>query len=230
MGLDAVELIMDVEKTFGIEIDEHDLQDIRTVGGLHAYVLAHAEQTERPVCCSAHSFYHLRRALVSTLDLPREALTPSSDLASLLPLRSRRRLWARLGGLDLELPRLQRGPVVAWGIVLLSASAAYGWTALFGFTHDGSMLIFDIGVFLTTATILYFLTDRIRFKIPGGSSVGDVARAISELNFGHYFTERPGLDHDDIWTILQQIVVDQLAVKPSEVTYDARFIEDLGMD
>jgi acyl carrier protein len=40
MGLDSVELIMSIEKEFGIEIADRDAEKVATVGGMHDYVFA----------------------------------------------------------------------------------------------------------------------------------------------------------------------------------------------
>ena len=41
MGLDIVEMVMEVERTFGFEIPNVDAGRLRTVGDLHAYIRDH---------------------------------------------------------------------------------------------------------------------------------------------------------------------------------------------
>ena len=41
MGLDIVELVMEVEETFGIDIPDQDAERLRTVGDLYWYVREH---------------------------------------------------------------------------------------------------------------------------------------------------------------------------------------------
>ena len=51
-----------------------------------------------------------------------------------------------------------------------------------------------------------------------GLAVGGVALAAS------------GWDDRQAWMVLSEVVVEQLGVKPEQVTRDARFIQDLGAD
>jgi acyl carrier protein len=41
MGLDIVEMVMEVERAFGIQIADADAGKLRTVGDLHAYIRDH---------------------------------------------------------------------------------------------------------------------------------------------------------------------------------------------
>ena len=42
MGLDVVELIMNIEAQYDIQISDSDARVMRSVGDLHEYILAHA--------------------------------------------------------------------------------------------------------------------------------------------------------------------------------------------
>ncbi|MDB6026999.1 MAG: hypothetical protein JWM68_3222 [Verrucomicrobiales bacterium] len=41
---------------------------------------------------------------------------------------------------------------------------------------------------------------------------------------------RPAPSDDEVWCRIKKIVVEQLGVKPEQVTREARFVQDLGMD
>ncbi|MEZ6137254.1 MAG: hypothetical protein R3C53_20385 [Pirellulaceae bacterium] len=70
MGLDTVELAMEVEESFGITIPDGRACEMRTVGGLFSFILAETrDQTRDPISClSAATFYDLRRRLVSQIE------------------------------------------------------------------------------------------------------------------------------------------------------------------
>ena len=43
MGLDAVELVVNVEAKYGFAMSDAQARDMRSVGDLHSYILAHAQ-------------------------------------------------------------------------------------------------------------------------------------------------------------------------------------------
>jgi hypothetical protein len=43
MGLDVVQLVMNVEERYGFTIPDSDAREMRSVGDLHTYILEHAE-------------------------------------------------------------------------------------------------------------------------------------------------------------------------------------------
>lgn len=62
MGLDTVELVIEVEESFGISIGDEDAPGIVTVGDLFEYVLERVGS--RPtLCLTSLAFYRLRRAI-----------------------------------------------------------------------------------------------------------------------------------------------------------------------
>lgn len=48
MGLDVVELLMNIEAQYGIHIPDADARVMRSVGDLHEYILAHASPPPDP--------------------------------------------------------------------------------------------------------------------------------------------------------------------------------------
>jgi len=48
MGLDVVQLVMNIEKRFGFTVPDADARKMRSVGDLHAYILEHAQPRPNP--------------------------------------------------------------------------------------------------------------------------------------------------------------------------------------
>src|SRR5205809_427702 len=83
MGLDLVELVMEVEDEFGIQIADDDASHIETVGQLHSYVCrkigsGHAIQGR---CHSMAVFHRVREALVNTGIAATGEITLETDLS-----------------------------------------------------------------------------------------------------------------------------------------------------
>ncbi len=49
MGLDTVEIVMEVENTFGIQIPDRDAEKILKVGDFHNYVWEHVKGTKTTI-------------------------------------------------------------------------------------------------------------------------------------------------------------------------------------
>ena len=92
MGLDLVELVMEVEETFGFSIRDEDAAKLDTVGKLYDYILANRFEGKEQGCLSNVTFYKLRRALLSVLPIARSDVRLSSDLKKIIP-DHRRRIW-----------------------------------------------------------------------------------------------------------------------------------------
>jgi acyl carrier protein len=93
MGLDTVELVMEIEDEFGIAIPDADAELIQTAGQLHAYVCYRLRPRPVPACPSARAFYHLRAAIRRHCPIPRDAIRPSALLSRLLPEDLRAHCW-----------------------------------------------------------------------------------------------------------------------------------------
>jgi acyl carrier protein len=91
MGLDTVELVMEVEDEFGISVADADAEMIQTVGQLHAYVCHRLRPRGETICPSARAFYRFRRALLARQPVPRRCVRPSSRITRLLPQECRDR-------------------------------------------------------------------------------------------------------------------------------------------
>lgn len=97
MGLDIVEIVLTVEERFGILMPDSDMPQIETVGEFYTYILnALARQNTEQVCLTSATFYQLRRGLVE-LGIARTEIRPTTSLTALLPARTRRIKWKKLG-------------------------------------------------------------------------------------------------------------------------------------
>jgi len=96
MGLDTVELVMELEDEFEISIPDADAEKLETLGQTFDYILSRLRDRQELVCPSARAFYKVRRELMTTCGIPREAIQPDSQIGDLLPDDSQRRKWKQV--------------------------------------------------------------------------------------------------------------------------------------
>ncbi len=60
MGLDSVEILVNVENTFGITISNYEAEKIATVGDIHNVVWRNIQGRQSMRCRSQQLFYKLR--------------------------------------------------------------------------------------------------------------------------------------------------------------------------
>jgi len=107
MGLDGVELIMEIEKAFEISIPDPEAEKIRTVGDLHNSVWNHLKDQHSNRCNSQMLFYKLRIYFTSTYGLERNYFRSDTKLNDILPYENRRELYLDFASnIHLKLPGL----------------------------------------------------------------------------------------------------------------------------
>ena len=79
MGLDAVELVMSVEETFGIEIADREVGTIRTAGDLHRCVLRKLGVSEDEPR-AAEAWDRLVAIFADEFGVPPETVVPEADI------------------------------------------------------------------------------------------------------------------------------------------------------
>jgi hypothetical protein len=229
MGLDLLELILDTEETFGIQIDDNHAAWIQTPGALAAYVAARIAATREVRCRSQAGFYRLRSALMTTCDVPRKRIRPSTPLAELLPQDARlSERWARLKtALDscYRLPAPEYPPRLARWImtiqcalpVLLLFHAAWQKWPVF------PSLVAVLTLFVSTGSLMQWRFQHWRTRIP------KKFRTVAELlPYVRIPSSLPWSDTDILKTILL-LTSEHSGVPLHEIREDSRFVQDLGM-
>ena len=83
MGLDGVEIVMELEDEFGITISDDEASRLQSVSEVVDCVYRRCDHRPRVSCVSAHTFYRLRRALVDLAGVGRRQVRTESALATL---------------------------------------------------------------------------------------------------------------------------------------------------
>jgi acyl carrier protein len=98
MGLDYVELVMEFEDEFDVQIPDAVATEMCTVGDSVETILSLLRQRPHAmgVCQTARSFYRLRSELHQSFGIPRHRIKPGSRLAEFELERVPRREWSKV--------------------------------------------------------------------------------------------------------------------------------------
>jgi acyl carrier protein len=107
MGLDTVELVIDVEKRFDISIPNHEAENIYTVQDFADCVFNKVLIRPTLTCKSRILFYRFRAFLVDKLSVSRNEVLLKTKISDLIPVDRLKWTWKTLEtDLEVELPAL----------------------------------------------------------------------------------------------------------------------------
>lgn len=233
MGMDTVEMVMEMEDTFGVELTEADVEAVRTPRDLVDVIFGKLRHSDVQVCQTQRGFYLLRRAFMQELGLARNDIRLDSHFREWIPPEHERELWPRLqvsvsarGWPDLARPlwmvRLLTCIVLAVMIIICLAITTFLATA----PVAGFIISIMPALILTIplAIVAAWSTERYRHYIPGRyQTIRDLVRCT--LSSDHIAWKRK-----EVSSTVKLIVMEQLDVKEADYREDARFIEDFGAD
>ncbi len=239
MGMDSVEIVLRLEEEFCISISDEEAAATRTVGDVYHLVVSRLDLT--PGCLSSMAFYQTRRALTECLGLPRRSIRPTTPLAPLLPMGTRREQWQLICeriGLPippLRLPDSWRQRFYSWGfggglvlaLALGGVALHYDWPAPLVF-----FLTLFLWIGLTVAVFKILKSSALSFvnELPADTA-GELARVLLSVNYNHFapVTEGQKPTNEDVWERIVDIFCDQLQIGREEVVPNARIVDDLGV-
>lgn len=229
MGLDAVELVMDVEDHFGISIQNSEAERVRSVGDLVALIQSRIDAAHAATCPTLSSFLQLRTCVREITNDNGLRIRTRTRVVDALSRSERQRLWNRLHDLlGSAPPSLRRPPAMRKVLVVLVLAAIISAIATAA-AIDLAVLPLTLALAAIITLVLHFLTVPFRIVPPDAlTTFGAISQRISGVTVATKQLHLRSLD--EILDELKPIVVDTLGVDASEVVPTARFIEDLGMD
>src|ERR1700722_8938801 len=96
MGLDAVEIVMKVEETFDIAIENREAEKILTPRALIELVMSKVGRTDRAFCLTQRAFHRFRASLIRNAGFKREQIKPEVPMTNLFVPAQRKQLLRRL--------------------------------------------------------------------------------------------------------------------------------------
>lgn len=231
MGLDGVELIMEVENTFGIRIPDTEAEQLLTVGDLQEAVLKRVQVGQVAPSYEQVVFFRLRHLL---RHYARAApILTTTDLHELVPL-AERRVWvaASATATGWSLPQLDWSPqgrrladVFDW--ILFVGSIAWLVLAWWQEIAWWQVVLVLVGVVTMRSLIRRTLAGWRRYFVP--HQLGAYVQVVVASNRRH-FVQQFGGSRQQIIALVNQIIIDKIGVDEAEVVPGARFTDDLGVD
>lgn len=216
MGLDGVELLMEVEDVFGIKVSDEAASRMRTVGDLYGYIVGRLEANPDR---RKWGMEQVRSAIAEAWGVDLQTIQPASRLQTLWPTRKRKLVWEKLvETLGHPLPVPQWAGWTGWTLVGLFCIAAIctGMSAFVDWLWRLSLIAWAVWV-------LFFAGREIKGNGYHGlvvrQEIATVERVVAWLDHGEA--------NEGIWLKLQAIVAEQFGKKIEEIQLQTRFIEDL---
>lgn len=209
MGLDAVEIVMDLEEAFGICIPDEEATQLRRFGDLIRYIQSRVNLSEGDVCATSLAFYRIRNHLMRQLLVDRSAVRPATSLEELVPANRRRDWWKDLQTSEgSRLPPLGRPVWLERTVFILIVSACI------------SLLIswYLVVGCIAGAVLVALFTRPLATRFPAGCwTVGDLAHRLARFS-----TPLTRVSPEEIERRVRLIIRDQLGLADSELRDETR--------
>src|SRR5688572_811019 len=96
MGLDAVEIVMEVEDKFAVSIRDDEASKIVTVGDLENLVIARINARQLNTCPTLSAFLRIRSDIRQLIPDASARIRPRQQIASAIPRHKRRIFWKQI--------------------------------------------------------------------------------------------------------------------------------------
>ena len=229
MGLESIELVYAAEEEFHVEFADEDMEKISTPGDFIAHILTLVgSEGGVPPCPTQVVFYKLRRAFVKLTSKQSHAITPDTQLATLLPKSHIHEYWNRAKDMlgARRWPRLRTPPLLLRTIWGLSFSVLIQPVI----SNDGVGFVTSILLSLSIIISLLLFISPFKNRLPKCiTTMRDLTQFVEQTNpsigsWNNSYTRQ------QVATVIKQITIEQLGIKESDYYEDARYIEDLGMN
>lgn len=232
MGLDSVELVMNVEERFDIKLPDSVVSPIQTVAELAAVVKSRLP-TATDSCPSARGFCQVRRLMTTHVRIPRERIRPEARLHELFP-GDRRRKWNYLHRHSRCLPQLVptmqdriRLELLCVALIILGAIAvalaayAFGWRGL----PFGSLIALFVG--MMTAV---WVESLLATQFPSGLvTIGDLSHMLAPIEIARDDSDARKIVEQRVVDEVRRLTAEQFNLPLNKVRPESRF-RDLGLD
>jgi acyl carrier protein len=233
MGLDSVEIVVNVENAFGITISNYEAEKITTVGDIHNIVWRNIQGRQSMRCRSQQLFYKLRYTLINKYQVPREAIELDASLNNIFPKKNRRFKYHKLQKeLQLKmpalvLPRIWARALFVMGTILIAGTLVVTLVLIYGYDRTRWLYLLPALGLLITIFISNIL-DAVRTKFEP-ETVKDYTKKLLSLNYGTLMQDK-NLDRNEMEVLINNVIAETAGVELHEVKPGKSLTNDLGID
>jgi acyl carrier protein len=233
MGLDSVEILVNVENAFGITIANYEAEKITTVGDIHSIVWRSVQGRQSMRCKSQQLYYKLRHALITRFKVDKDAIELTASLNDIFPKTNRRLRYRKLEKeLQLKLPPLVLPP--AWkitlritGLIIITGSLVLSLVMVKAFHYTRWLYVLPgLGILLTLFLSNLLDSARTVFK---PATVEDYTKQVLSLNYATLIQQN-GASRKEVELIINNIIAETIGLELSEISPEKQLQNDLGID
>ncbi len=230
MGLDTIELVLEIEDRYNIKLLDAECTRARTVGDLASLVCSRLPRCN-DACPTSGSFYRVRRLLVSHSGVARRQTRPATRLDAIFPTVFRQH-WRALTAADPSLPPLEPSSKLDHMMLLLTAILIFpGLVApVMMWVRHGPIVGIPVGILLCALVFVFAnLANVVGTRLPPEiQTVGDLARVCVPLSSGEEVSARRRAERDQVVQDIRRITAKFLGLPLEKVRADSDFVRDLG--
>ncbi|WP_435353569.1 hypothetical protein [Emticicia sp. SJ17W-69] len=233
MGLDSVDLLVKIEKTFDISISDPEAEEIETVGDFHNTVWGKLDHRNREKCISQSLFYKIRQYVIDNFKFQKKDFALTTNLNDVFPIDNRKEFYLKFSqNLKLDVPNLSLNN--SWNKFL----EYFGFTTILGgllisiililfFDYTKWSLVIPIfGIILTIA--ISKILEPLRTTITP-SLVRDFIPKIVSLNYST-LSQNAGISRIEMESIMNHLIADTAGLELNLITSEKKICHDLGID
>ena len=233
MGLDSVEILVNVENAFGITISNYEAEKIATVGDIHNLVWRTLQGRQSIRCKTQQLYYKFRYTLATKFNVPKDAIELDASLNEIFPATNRRLLYRKLEKeMQLQLPPLALS--FGWvtvlritGGVLIIGTLVISLVMVIRYNYTRWLYLLPVlGILLTN--FFSNLLDAVR-TVFWPDLLSDFTREVLKLNYSTLIQEN-GANQKEVEQVIDHIIADIAGVDIKEVTPEKHLGNDLGID
>lgn len=214
LGIDPDELddvLTKIEQSYAITFTTNELREVDTFGQLCEAITEKIQRADVADCTSQQAFYQLRQSLISVLQVDRQTIRPTTELAVLFPKNTRRAnlqsVEKQLGfGLNVLTPSLF---VVIPAIVLFVAS-------LFALFVNSLLGAAGLALALGTSTIAHKLARQFTVE-----TVGDLAEKLAREHYTKVRRDASTVNKRELVDQIKQLFCADLGFVPEQLKPDS---------